>query len=415
MAHNSSGLITAPVDQKADVQYVLTGSTSGSIALSTLCKHANINRWAKYKPVRWSGDTRSSTWYTAYNNGCGFIFSSGSTIFTDLIDMVNAWIGKNGYAWESFWPYYPPDGSTYPYRLLDFNNYKHSAAKPWTTYNMPTDVVRYYYDGAYTIGAQASIYANPDTTYALSVNDIKVPYGAGYLDMKSMYFAMAFVYNYGSSASNWQYAFQSTYCDWNTDATSDTHDGSYGKTIRMTPVFSTKSMPYNGSYLAFPFLSSTRLWDTGTTGSGNPIILQYRSSYAGTFVPLPYNGIVTTVSSQTISIQLSLSLQRTGSGTLKLTMTARNTTSAQQTLYYSYITYSIWVYPKNSQGSPNYQDGHNYTSTWGTGSTTIAANGSVTSTITVNYTEYSGYGSYITATMTSSVGYISGASASLDY
>ena len=419
---NASGIISSPVNMKADVQYVLTGSTSGSVNLSALCTHANINRWAKYKPVKYASDApnRSGEWWKAYNNGCGFEFNSGTTLFTDIIDMINAWIGKSGYDWESFWPYVPPTGGTYPYRLLDFNNYKHLAAKPWTTYSMPSSITRYYMDGAYTIGSNASVYANTDTTYALSVNDIKIPYGNGYMDMKSMYFGIAFVYNYTAAASSRQYAFQTCYCDWNTDATSDTHDGSYGKTIRMTPNFSTYSLPYNASYLALPFLSSIRFWDTGvysgTAASNNPVLLQTRTGWNTRCIPLPYAGIVTTVAQQTISIQLSLTAQRTASGTLLLTMVAKNKTSSTQTLYQSLITYDVWVYPKNSNGV-DYLNGHEYTATWGSSSNSIGGNGSVTLTKTINYTEYSpAYGGFITSRVYASVGYISSARATvIDY
>lgn len=118
---NASGIISSPVNQKTDVQYVLTGSTSGSVALSALCTHANINIWSKYKPVRWSGTTRTSTWWKGYHSNCGLepFFVNDAVDLPQYIDG-----GRNG------WTYYAPTGGTYPYRLLDFNGYNHNAQAP---------------------------------------------------------------------------------------------------------------------------------------------------------------------------------------------------------------------------------------------------------------------------------------------
>lgn len=423
----SNGLIINPVDA-LEVAGVL--GTSGDLA--DVCTSSYVNIWAKYKPVKYTTkDTTgqlnsdktwksSASWWKGYDLKCGINVSS----YSDLITMLTAWMGKSSYAWSDFWAYNPPTGGTYPYRLTDFNYYKHKSSnpdndKPFPTYNMPTDIIRYYFDSQYTIGSSASIYSRTENNdYLLALDDIRVPQGAGNLDLASMYFSVAFIYNYSSSASNRLYAFQSTY--WTFDELPDdpTKDGSYGYGIRMTPTFSPYSLQYNGDYLAFPFLSSERLWDTGVytgTVTGNPIFLQNRSSYGGLFVPLPYAGKVITVSMQTASISLSLTVARTASGTLRYTLTAYNETTSQVYLPQSYLTYDTWVYPEDSQGSYDYQDGTEWTGTWGTGETAIAASGSVTLTKTINFTEYSNYGGYVTTVIRSSAGYISGTSYNFAY
>ena len=45
---NSNGIITAPINVKADVAAVLGESTT---SVSALCKSNKINMWAKWKPI----------------------------------------------------------------------------------------------------------------------------------------------------------------------------------------------------------------------------------------------------------------------------------------------------------------------------------------------------------------------------
>lgn len=121
---NSSGKITAPVRQKADVQYVLTGSTSGSAALSDLCTHANIKPFAKYKPVRNTSATPDRTtninpWWKV-DGDCGLVPYILSRGYSDVVNHCDGTM--NG------WQYLKPNGSTYPYRLLDFDKYNHNVS-----------------------------------------------------------------------------------------------------------------------------------------------------------------------------------------------------------------------------------------------------------------------------------------------
>lgn len=120
---NSNNIIAAPVRQKADVQYVLTGSTSGNAVLSALCRHANINPFAKYKPVCFANskpdrNAAVNPWWKA-GGDCGLV----PYMLRDYSDIANHCDGTmNG------WQYTKPTGGTYPYRLLDFNGYNHGVS-----------------------------------------------------------------------------------------------------------------------------------------------------------------------------------------------------------------------------------------------------------------------------------------------
>lgn len=410
-------VITSSVDLQANIKLLLTGSATGNAVLSTLCKSTAINRWAKYKPVKYASTapSRSGTWWKSVDNNCGISVSS----YTTIKAMLDVWIAKTNYAWTDFWKYNPPTGGTYPYREVDFLNYchKHTGGedydKPFNQYSMPTNITRYSYDGIFVLDATASLYIRATgSTYLLDFDDITV----SNVNLANMYFAIAIIYNYGSS--NKSYAFQSCYMKFNQDATSDTHDNSYGKTVRITPTLLSVSFQYNGSYLILPFLSSVRLWDTGSSSVSNPVQLASNNgalTATGVYVPLPYAGKVVTVAQQAVNIVLSLAIQRTSSGYLKMTITATNKTSSSQQLYQGNLTYDVWVYPRGADGV-NYYGGREYTAIWGTATTTIAAKKSTTLTKTINYTEPSpAYGGYINAMIKTSVGTISTATATLDY
>ena len=144
MAH-SNGKITAPVSF-ADVQAVLGVSSTD---LATLCRHANVNKWARYKPVinniistldQWdsANNTWKSTanWYKSnaannYNCGVSMILSDASD--PNLRNLVTTY--KNGIS-----RIVPTGGSSSPYRLTDFAGYNHNA-KPFISSNKAKDYV----------------------------------------------------------------------------------------------------------------------------------------------------------------------------------------------------------------------------------------------------------------------------------
>lgn len=405
MSHNN-GLIVSDVDMIADVKAVLGVNYDD---LSQLCTYAGMNIWAKYKPVKWLGDVRYGTWWQAYNQQCGINIGYA----TDLVQLIQQWLQVSGYSWRGFWMYEPPAGD-YPTRLMDFNGYQHGnvdSMQPWDSYTFPSEITRYYEEGDYIFSALATLSKRIIDDYLLTLADIKVPYGAGYLDLGSMYFGIAIVKQNGS---NYEYAFQTSYYDFATDVSQlpEPHmDGSYGLRLRQTPHLTKYTLPSLGNYLIFPFLSRDRLWDNGIyTGNveSNPIFLYPRQSFPGLFVPLFHSGKAVTMVDQPVIIQLTLTAsKRANSYTVDLTLTATNVDSVQRDLPQSYLTYSMMVYPMLADGSIDYQNGVEYTAVWGSAVITISAGGSVTLTKEVQFTNYGVIGGYISnINVRSSYGYI---------
>ena len=117
---NNNGTITAPVSI-ADVGAAIGSSSTD---LGTLCESSNIKMWSKYKPVRWKNKpfvNTSSNWWKAEDGSCGIDFTNAkATTYSGIMALFTS-DGKNG------WKYNPPTGGDYDYRLLDFENYMHSA------------------------------------------------------------------------------------------------------------------------------------------------------------------------------------------------------------------------------------------------------------------------------------------------
>ena len=101
---STTGIITAPVSMN-DIQRALGVASTD---LGTLCSHANINKWAKYKPVRTPViDTVTGQWnrtQNRWNNAddqgviaanwwkadgyCGLSFSVVTTINSTFISNI---------------------------------------------------------------------------------------------------------------------------------------------------------------------------------------------------------------------------------------------------------------------------------------------------------------------------------------
>lgn len=119
----NNGKITPPISID-DVKSVL-GESSNDIA--TLCKSANINKWARYKPVHILNtpfcDIKTSYRGTAGN--CGITVPSGGTV-----EAIIGYYDKNdnGYAYTL-----PSGGAASPYRLGDFLGYNHNAYAPFSS------------------------------------------------------------------------------------------------------------------------------------------------------------------------------------------------------------------------------------------------------------------------------------------
>lgn len=130
---NNNGTITAPVSI-ADVSAAIGHN---SYDLGTLCKSPNIKMWSKYKPVKWANLIAvhsNSKWWKAEDGKCGIDFTNAkASNYSDIIAKFTS-DGLNG------WKYNPPTGGTYPYRLLDFENYLHTAEPMISGIHVPEKV-----------------------------------------------------------------------------------------------------------------------------------------------------------------------------------------------------------------------------------------------------------------------------------
>lgn len=113
----------------------------GSNDLGTLCTSDRINICSKYKPTNYPGVNPTGTWYKGYDNNCGVTF----TVYDSPSTMDNA-VAHN-------WIYNKPSGgSSSPYRLGDFREYKHDAT-PCLCSGQTTDLsVNLLTDATFTIG-----------------------------------------------------------------------------------------------------------------------------------------------------------------------------------------------------------------------------------------------------------------------
>jgi len=143
----ANGIVSKPVSA-FDVRQALP---SASNDIGTLCKHANINMWAKYKPTKfkgmiatgkesgsdyWKGDDRATSPYLIAGLNAPYASSLGS--FTENAQTHKV-VANSGFLYDLIrgnkqWSYSPPTGgigaNDYPYRLLDFDGYYKDASNP---------------------------------------------------------------------------------------------------------------------------------------------------------------------------------------------------------------------------------------------------------------------------------------------
>lgn len=118
----SNGIITAPVSS-SDVRTALGEDT---YATDALCKSSNVNKWARYKPVRSTRtDIENQTQYEAMAAAMTVNWGFDRSSFisgTSIADLV-----AQAAAGGADWKYLPP---TSTYRLGDFAGYNHNALPP---------------------------------------------------------------------------------------------------------------------------------------------------------------------------------------------------------------------------------------------------------------------------------------------
>ena len=188
----SSGVINTPVEIE-DIQDALNDSSEDD--LNDLCRHANINPWAKYKPVRYpQNDTRhdpsypSISWLTESGgvkvwNSYAYWWRNPQYVFSEEINTCGFSIPAVSGVDDNIanelgpWTYNRPRGGAYnePYRQLDFNQYYHYASIPFSV-ELPDKMILML-DGS--VRGLVRFYTPTVNALNLSLNDIFAQGGSG--------------------------------------------------------------------------------------------------------------------------------------------------------------------------------------------------------------------------------------------
>lgn len=221
MAYNS-GFITSPVSIK-DVQSAIGSSNAD---LGTLIRNGNINKWAKYKPVRlakistvdeWNAATHSwrddATWYLGekeWGELCGMSFAYTIQIpLTDMDGSKTTLYPKAGTFFykmiqgDLHWTYIRPAGGMgTPYRLTDFAGYQHISVCPLprtTTRNVQVTV-------SLTYAVELDL-TDESTLGNLELKDLKPNINnLKWSDLSQMYVGVLFWHTYGGTGCFWKTA-----------------------------------------------------------------------------------------------------------------------------------------------------------------------------------------------------------------
>ena len=149
------------------------GSSSNNVG--QLCTHSNVNKWSKYKPVRYNSvniNRLTDNWWKAMDGNCGLNipnYSNMAAMFTAL---------RNN---TVMWDYLKPNGgATQPFRLADFGGYEHSAQPPF----VPLNLADTYYASTGTMGCALDLRVQSE--YELTLADLGYTWNLG-----EMYFGVA--------------------------------------------------------------------------------------------------------------------------------------------------------------------------------------------------------------------------------
>jgi hypothetical protein len=131
--------------------------------VGTLCKASSINKWSRHKPVvRASVIKTTDTQFSALHFGLNFPTA-------DAASDVRAAMVAGAWSYNK-----PTGGASSPYRLGDFDGYKHTAISPFTTF---TSDIRSAVTGE-TITFTISVNKTKPDDYSIGVGDMLT---SGYL------------------------------------------------------------------------------------------------------------------------------------------------------------------------------------------------------------------------------------------
>lgn len=206
----------------------LVGNTLGTTSrnVSALCKHTNINKWAKGKPIPYASNTGVNDNDRKFANQ-GFDLNSVTSI-----SIANLWNAANA---NKDWKYTPPTGGTsQPFRLGDFRGYNHSAVQPYNYNSFPVNVE------SYNNTCEVSFRILKDTNAELTLTDF------------------AHFENFGSF-SGWRYGIAYKHSSWNNADTRFMYGSSV--TANTNEIIIEGTLPTPGTYQILPIITK----ETGTT------------------------------------------------------------------------------------------------------------------------------------------------------
>lgn len=215
------------------VDLVNTTIGEGSNDLRALCVSNRINKWSKYKPVVFAGDTdllANFNWWKTLDNFCGLSIEKHATI-ESLISAV-----ENGTVWTYN---HPTGGAISPYRLGDFRKYLHAATAPVEEFYTPG--ISYNNLSTSKVAGSISFIMGAENSSQLGLDDIE--------DFANYYFGIAIKRKVGPS----------DYLRWCTEPNKISGtDAAIEIAINTLPV---------GTYVMYPFLSSVKKTDPTAVAS----------------------------------------------------------------------------------------------------------------------------------------------------
>lgn len=173
------------------ISTTLVANTIGvsSNDVGTLCTSSKINKWSKWKPVRYNTLTGITLEQLSFvNYGLDLL---SYTNFNNMIDAMRNNLNN--------WNYLKPRGmATYsePFRLGDFRNYMHDAVNPISEDVVPNIAYTVYKD-IYNV-LDCGMLIEPSTTTQLSLSDLNISNS-----FSNCYFAVALLKQGTTYVGNW--------------------------------------------------------------------------------------------------------------------------------------------------------------------------------------------------------------------
>lgn len=352
---NSNGIITAPVSF-GDVNAVLGTSHTD---LATLCKDVNINKWARFKPVRlnvidtitgqWDFTNNkwlnSSTWWKGYGDeSCGITPPAYKTNLSQALSLYDG--DMNGWVYNR-----PAGGARQPYRIQDFAGYNHAANPPIHDFHVPSTIIQ---DGQFAVIAFENVEpidGSLSSELLLSdfANDTFTP----------IYFGCAFTKVVNGTITVYAKLTAS-------QAGVASIDGDFTNATKLT---------LNETYAVYPFFCNQRILITETS---EPSGRRY--------LPCPnLNPANTKIVSRSTTVNISLFAEYNSGSQTAVTITVVNGDATSRANSYVYVipfTQDAWNNPSRYVGTAVYNSGN----------FTLAAN--QTKTISVTGLSAAQYGKY---------------------